>query len=260
METCPLVSIITVVYNGAEALEKTILSIINQTYTNIEFIIIDGGSTDNTIEIIKKYEQSISYWVSEKDKGIYDAMNKGIERATGSWINFMNVGDHFYDENVISDVFSVDRSEYDFIYGDTEVKSSYKEPSIEKPGDKRNFWRKIIRHQSIFSKADLNKKYPFKTQYRVSADFDFIYQMFFYQFRTLYVNRVISSFDLIGFSHENRYIGFRENRKIAFAYKGNKMLSFKVYMHYIYISCLSHIVHFVKSNFPTVFKALKRVF
>ena len=100
----PLITIVTVVYNGQEHLEETILSVVNQTYSNIEFIIIDGGSTDNTIDIIHKYEHAIDYWISEKDEGIYDAMNKASELAKGKWINYMNCGDSFCKLTKNSDV------------------------------------------------------------------------------------------------------------------------------------------------------------
>lgn len=86
----PLITVITAVYNGEAYLEKTILSVINQTYENVEYIIIDGGSTDGTIDIIKKCESKINYWISEADNGIYNAMNKSIKLATSDWINFIN--------------------------------------------------------------------------------------------------------------------------------------------------------------------------
>lgn len=92
MKNNPLISVVTVSYNAVLTIEQTILSVINQTYPHIEYIIIDGGSTDGTVDIIKKYANRIAYWVSKPDKGIYDAMNKGIRTAKGEWINFMNAG------------------------------------------------------------------------------------------------------------------------------------------------------------------------
>ena len=114
------VSIVTVVFNGVSIIEDTIKSVINQTYDNLEYIIIDGGSTDGTIDIIKKYEDKISLWISEPDKGIYDAMNKSLDRLCGLWVNFMNAGDYFYSENAIQEIFGQnnDYSSYAVVYGD----------------------------------------------------------------------------------------------------------------------------------------------
>ena len=116
---CTKVTVVTVTYNAAESLEKTILSVLQQNYSNVEYIIIDGGSTDGSVEIIKKYSDKIAYWVSEPDRGIYDAMNKGIRKATGEWINFMNAGDLFFHESTLSSVFSKqNHSLYDIMYSD----------------------------------------------------------------------------------------------------------------------------------------------
>ena len=116
----PLITIVTVSFNAVTTIEKTILSVINQTYSNIEYIIIDGGSTDGTVEIIKKYENKISKWISEPDRGIYDAMNKGIKLAIGKWINFMNAGDCFTNNSVLENIFINDSipSDCTFIYSD----------------------------------------------------------------------------------------------------------------------------------------------
>ena len=112
----PLISVVTVVFNGVDMLEQTIRSIVSQTYPNVEFIVIDGGSTDGTIDLIKKYEHKISYWTSEKDGGIYDAMNKGTAVATGEWIGFMNAGDSYFDETVLAKIFS-QPIDADIVYG-----------------------------------------------------------------------------------------------------------------------------------------------
>jgi glycosyltransferase involved in cell wall biosynthesis len=98
----PMVSVITVVRNGEMTLERTIQSVIKQDYKNLEYIVIDGASSDKTCHIIKKYHDQINYWISEPDKGISDAFNKGIKVASGSWINFLNSGDYYLDDHVIS--------------------------------------------------------------------------------------------------------------------------------------------------------------
>jgi len=102
----PLISIVTVCLNNAKELEKTIKSVIAQKYSNKEFIIIDGSSTDGTLDIISRYKEVISCWTSEKDNGIYDAMNKGISFARGDFINFLNAGDYYYNNDVLETVAS----------------------------------------------------------------------------------------------------------------------------------------------------------
>jgi glycosyltransferase involved in cell wall biosynthesis len=97
----PIVTVVTIAYNCASSIEETMLSVLNQTYSNIEYVVIDGGSTDGTVDVIRKYEHAIDYWVSEPDRGIYDAMNKGIRASTGQWLNMMNVKDVFFSNNTI---------------------------------------------------------------------------------------------------------------------------------------------------------------
>jgi glycosyltransferase involved in cell wall biosynthesis len=102
----PLVSVITIVYQGQEFLENTIKSVINQSYENLEYIVIDGGSTDGTVEIIKRYEERIDYWISELDDGISDAMNKGINLASGIILNHLHAGDKFSSNQIVSQILS----------------------------------------------------------------------------------------------------------------------------------------------------------
>jgi len=149
-----LVTIVTVTYNAEDLLEETLLSVINQTYKNIEYIIIDGGSTDNTLEIIKKYEEQISYWISEPDEGIYFAMNKGIAKATGEWINFMNAGDTFVDTTTIQKVMNSLDEDTELIYGDHIC-----DGTIGHVKDRKVTRSMPCCHQSLFVKTDLMKQY-----------------------------------------------------------------------------------------------------
>ena len=114
------VTIITVVYNAVDKIEPTLLSVLAQTYANIEYIVIDGGSTDGTLDIINRYRDRVSKLVSEKDEGIYDALNKGIRLATGEWIGIMNAGDKFASNDVLHRIFAEDNANFseDVIYGD----------------------------------------------------------------------------------------------------------------------------------------------
>ena len=170
----PLISIITVVYNCKDDLEMTIKSIIDQTYPNIEYIVIDGNSNDGTIDIIKKYQNKITYWISEPDEGIYDAMNKGIRQSTGDWINFMNAGDRVYDQNILSSLFiPVPKPSTDIIYGDTEFIYTFGK-YIRKPASLTYLKESMIFcHQSSFVRTYLLKKREFNTKYKICADYDF---------------------------------------------------------------------------------------
>jgi hypothetical protein len=142
----PLISVITIVFNGEEKLEQTIQSVINQKCDNFEYIIIDGGSTDRTLEIINKYDDKINYWISEEDKGIYDAMNKGIAAANGKWLNFMNCGDLFYNSTSLANLpLSED---IDFYYSDTILYSKYNSARLHICSQSE----KILIHQSIVYK------------------------------------------------------------------------------------------------------------
>ena len=161
----PLVSIITAVYNGEKYLEETIQSIINQTYENIEYIIIDGGSTDSTIDIIKKYENQISYWVSEKDKGISDAFNKGVKVANGEYMNFQGDGDGFYSNDAIENVFkNINPYEDTFVSAkiqrvDEDGKEMFVSKHVDNFDAKSLLFRMSLPHQGLFTHKSYFKKY-----------------------------------------------------------------------------------------------------
>lgn len=146
------VSVVTVCFNAEKLIEETILSVINQTYSDIEYIIIDGASTDGTMNIVNRYRDRIAVIVSEPDKGIYDAMNKGIALATGEWLNFMNAGDVFCNEKVLKNIFSQNYDEkISFIYSDNIFKENGKKRYVI-----NNHEKLIILHQSCIYKKNLH--------------------------------------------------------------------------------------------------------
>ena len=211
----PLITVITVVYNNVKHIEETIQSVINQTYSNIEYIIIDGGSTDGTVDVIKKYADRIVYWVSEPDKGIYDAMNKGICKATGAWIGIMNSGDTFHSKTVLYDVFGVnDFSYYDIIYGNA-IEISFDSNKLVKSdicSSKRNI-PPAYRHGASFVRGSVHKQYLFdlsqEKMYGYALDYDCICSLYRAGFRFKYVDVIIVDYDKDGISNhplKNKYI------------------------------------------------------
>jgi len=163
------VTIVTVTYNAEDILEDTILNIINQDYRNIEFIIIDGGSTDATLEIIEKYKEKIDYFKSEPDKGIYDAMNKAIDVATGEWINFMNAGDSFVDLNTVSSSMKKLAYDTDVLYGNHYYIDGDKK-ELRKSDIKKVYSDITFNHQSMFYKTSVIKEYKFDESFKIVAD------------------------------------------------------------------------------------------
>lgn len=209
----PLITIITVSYNAIDFIETTIQSVINQTYSNIEYIIIDGKSTDGTVEVIKKYTDHISYWVSESDRGIYDAMNKGIELAHGEWVNFMNCGDVFF-QNTIVDIIAtfVSKSECDIVYGDVMLNINgnlklKKARSLEYIEYSLPFC-----HQSSFVKLALLRKNRFDLSYKIAADYALFYKLYSeIKCSFIYVGEVVAIYEAtLGISSASRKKAYRE--------------------------------------------------
>jgi glycosyltransferase involved in cell wall biosynthesis len=174
----PLVSIIMAVYNVENTLKAAIDSVIAQTYKNIELVIIDGGSRDNTIEIARSYGSQINYFTSEKDNGVYDAMNKGIKASKGDWLFFLGGDDKFYNDDVLSSLFlDTDLDGIDLLYGDVEFTSNGR-----RYGEEKNYQTLVeqnICHQAIFHHKDIFKKLGlFNTKYPVLADFEMNIRIF----------------------------------------------------------------------------------
>ena len=250
----PFVTVITVVRNSVSLLEETILSVINQTYQNIEYIIIDGDSDDGTVDIIKKYESRISLWISEPDMGIYDAMNKGIDLANGTWVNFMNSGDRFFDDSIVESVF-INADNYDqcdLIYGDAEYIYSADFSIHKKTGRLEDIWKfMVFCHQSLFMKADILKKYHFNIN-NIAADHELLYLCYEEKLKFLKLDVIIASYFLGGVS-EIRNVELTKNRWQSVR---NITPSLKIDLYYFYTVNKQKIRCFLRKYLPKPIKDL----
>jgi glycosyltransferase involved in cell wall biosynthesis len=197
------ISVITVCKNAGKTLENTIKSVLSQTYQNIEYIVIDGNSSDDTMDILKKYRSRISRLISEEDGGIYQAMNKGIKVSTGDIIIFMNSGDIFYDKSVVENILSKWPSGTDIVYGDVFLVNEKKikhQSNVGKPF----FMYDNICHQSMFIKRDCFRKVGFfNEKYKIAADFDWLIRgIFEYNLVIKYIGTVVSCYQGGGISSD----------------------------------------------------------
>lgn len=173
-----LITVITVTYNCVNDIEDTIRSVISQDYPNIEYIIIDGASTDGTVDVVKKYEKHITKIVSEPDNGLYDAMNKGIRMASGKWINFMNAGDMYNDNHTISMLFeNLGGRHIKVLYGNTIYIGRNGESHLHPTSTIKKLQWTINRyqpytHQAVFYNIEFKEDCYYNTKYRIAADFD----------------------------------------------------------------------------------------
>lgn len=200
-----LFSIITINYNNSEGLRQTIDSVVSQTYHEYEYIIIDGGSTDGSVDVIGFFSDKIDYWVSEKDRGIYHAMNKGVAQAHGDYCIFMNSGDCFYDRQVLDTVVAT-HAEEDIIVGKVVIDESDR---IISPPPKGEFtmyhlYSGSIPHQGSFIRTDLLRKHPYDEELRISSDWKFFVQtLIFDKCSIRYIDSFVARYDTggIGLSH-----------------------------------------------------------
>ena len=179
MDKKPKISIITVVYNSETLIERTIKSVLEQTYSNIEYIIIDGASKDLTLSIIKNYEFLISKLISEPDNGLYDAMNKGLALATGDYVCFLNSGDELFNINTLEDIVKSTNTSPDVIYGETVIVNEngldigMRRLEAPKNLNSKSFkYGMVVCHQSVYVKRSIANNYNLK--YKITADFEWV--------------------------------------------------------------------------------------
>lgn len=244
------ISIVTVCLNAKDTIEETLLSIFNQTFGNIEVIIIDGTSKDGTLEIIDKYKDKITHFISEPDNGIYDAMNKGIKLTTGDFICFLNAGDIFFDNNIVEKVEKklTQNPECRFLFGDAEYISD-KASKITTYNNIKNEFSIIfdnICHQSIFYHKNLFEKFGLYAQkFKIYADWDFnINCLVKNKVKAKYLPLTICKFKLGG------TCSTLENEKIC--KKEKQLLVEKYYPKY---KCLINLNDFLRSSLGFIYKS-----
>ena len=192
------------------------MSVINQTYSKIEYIIIDGGSTDGTVDIIKKHSHKISYWISEKDNGIYDAMNKGIEIASGDYIQFLNASDTIYKLDTIQNIVNqITDNTIDVLYGNIIIER-INEFQYMQPAPLETFKNRFpIYHPSTWVKTNILKNIKFDTSYKIAADFNFFRTIYYNNYIFHYIPLIFVVFDgMYGISSTNSQILEKEKNKI----------------------------------------------
>lgn len=235
-----LVSIITVVYNGEDYLQQTIDSVYNQTYKFIEYIIIDGGSTDNTISIIKKNEDKITKWISEKDNGLYDAMNKGIALANGTLIGTIN-SDDWYEKDAVNYVVNsfkkkldaklIHANRYD-VYPDGRKRIYKFNPS----NFKFMYFGMTYSHPTVFVHKKIYEKYKYNILLKSLSDYQFILQVFLkFKEDFVFIPEPIVNFRLGGISGQ---LGFYGELKEGYKARRNAGMSILASSFSVGLQCL----------------------
>jgi glycosyltransferase involved in cell wall biosynthesis len=254
----PKISVVTINLNMRDGLRATVESVLSQTYPHLEFLIIDGGSVDGSVEVIRRFAARIAYWISEPDRGIYDAMNKGARAATGEWVIFMNSGDRFHDRNTIADVFAQDHSDADLVYGHSTNWYASEELEKFKPAESHAALplRMNCSHQSLFTRRSLLLEQPFSLDL-IAADYDFLVRMYTEGRRFRSVDRIVAVNTTGGISDVKRLRSVAERAKIALRHG---LMTPRRTVSYVRMGILAAIVPHVKRALPKQLRAwiLKR--
>ena len=210
------VSVITVCFRAEGVVEKTIQSVLSQDYPYVEYIVVDGGSNDGTVDIVKKYADNISRWVTEPDEGIYDAMNKGIGMATGDWIIFLNAGDFFHSNDVISRFIKEIKEDTTIAYGLIHYFTQEREFDMEYIPIEQMKFLDPIPHPATMTRLSYHRDHLFDTSFRSSGDYDFFYKAYFDdKVKFQFIPLVVTDYDnSVGISKDNMDLIWRENKRV----------------------------------------------
>jgi len=232
MSKKPIISIITIIYNGVDLLPGTIESVIGQTYRGIEYIVVDGGSGDGTVDIIKKYAAQISQWISEPDEGLYDAMNKGLKMATGDFVWFMNAGDHIYATDTVEKMIEKWTPDTDILYGEVMlVDDARKELGTRSATTQQKLtnplhWQDLAKGMVVCHQGFLPRRTiaPFYIKNNLTADIDWVIKCLKASKRTTATELIVASYLVGGLSKQqhrqslqDRYVVLKEH----FGFWGN---------------------------------------
>lgn len=219
----PLISIITVTYNVEKTIRQTLDSVLTQSFTDFEYIVIDGKSTDKTVEIVNEFRPQLAHFVSELDKSLYDAINKGIAQAKGKWIYCIQGDDVFVSKDSLAEVAKyLITTDADVVYGDANMTLDYGVKSSRNGQPMDTLWKSMpFSHQAMFVCANIAKKYPYDTQYRLAADYDLVYKLYKNGCKFEYVPVTVAVFSGGGRSDKQRMRGLKEVLKIKQNYDKN---------------------------------------
>ena len=235
----PKISIVTVSYNAEATIEETILSVLRQTYRRIEYVIVDGASTDHTMDIVKKYKNNIKI-LSEPDKGIYDAMNKAIRLVTGDFLLFLGADDVLASSYVIGDVCKQLKDQNIIYYGNVRIKKTGKIFNGKYNKYKWAIWN--ISHQSIFYPKHIYKEYFYDLKYNVYADYAYNLILLKNKEHFEYINIIISIYNTDGYSSYTRDVKFAKDKIRLINEAVGVLPAILVYLYGIYFRFMRNII------------------
>lgn len=216
MEEKYKITVATVVYNSYNYIEKTIKSVINQSYRNIEYIIIDGASNDGTLNVIKQYQNKIDIFISEPDNGIYDAMNKALKLASGDFIIFINANDHFYSDKTIEECVNFFHNSTSLYYGKALFYKNSSKTTTFEFGEKIDAFKlakKNICHQTIFYPKSYYKKNSFNMEFKILSDWEYNMRAYSKKIKFCFIDKIIAYYEYSGISSKSRDYKFEKKQK-----------------------------------------------